>query len=270
MPVRIWHQSYTDLTRLPGYAGMLQEHVRNVCAAETIVDVHGVAPGTYLAGMAPVEVVGLPYANHLIFTQIVENCIRAEREGYDAVAISCFIDPALNLARSMVDIPIVTSCETALLVAATMGRAPGLVALDEVMAKEIRRLVGEYGYADRVAAVTALDPPMNEYELDLAFKGSADFVRRFGADAAKLIAAGADVVIPAEGVLNTVLVRNEVRRIGETPVLDSYGAVLALAEMLVQLRRRSGLSTAHSGAYARTPRELADNLRRITIEALRS
>lgn len=270
MAVRIWHQSYTDLSRLPGYAGMLQEHARRICAPDTVVDLHGVAPGTYPAGMAPVEIVGQPYANHLVFVQIVENAIRAEREGYDAFAISCFIDPALELARSMVEIPVVSSCETALLISSTVGRAPGLIALDEAMAEEVRHLVGRYGYAERVAVVTALDPPMNEFELDHAFAGSPEFVARFAAQADRVVRSGADVIVPAEGVLNTVLVRNEVRRIRDTPVLDSYGALLAFAEMLVQLRRHSGLSIARGGAYARTPDALAAKLRGAAVDAMRA
>ena len=268
MAIRIWHQSYTDLTRLPGYAAMLQEHALRICGPETVVDLHGVTPGTYPEGMAPIEMVGYAYANHLVFIQIVENAIRAEREGYDAMAISCFVDPGLEIARSMVDIPVVSSCEAALLVSATIGRSPGLLTLDEIMAKEVRRLVAHYGYGDRVLEVAPMDPPLNEFQLDRAFAGSQEFVQEFTRQANHLIDRGADVIIPAEGVLNTVLVRNSVRSIGGTPVLDSYGSLLAFAEMLVQLRRRSGLATSRTGAYAGTPHALADNLGRVTFGAL--
>jgi allantoin racemase len=137
------------------------------------------------------------------------------------------------------------------------------------MAKELRRLVAFYGYGDRVATVAALDPSMDEFELDRAFAGSPEFVARFTEQARKLVSLGADVIIPAEGVLNTVLVRNNVRRIDGIPVLDSYGSLLGLAETLVRLRRRSGLSTSRGGAYASTPAGLTDNLRRFAIEALR-
>lgn len=270
MAIRIWHQSYTDLSRLPGYAAMLHEHASRICRPDTMVDLHGVMPGTYPDGMAPIEMVGYAYANHLVFVQIVENAVRAEREGYDAMAISCFVDPALELARGMVDIPVVSSCEAALLVSATIGRSPGLLTLDEIMAKELRRLVDHYGYRSRVAAVAAMDPPINEFQLDRAFAGSPEFVKEFTRQADHLIRLGADVIIPAEGVLNTVLVRNEVRSIGGTPVLDSYGSLLALAEMLVQLRRRSGLSTSRNGAYVRAPQAVSDNLRGITMGALQS
>ena len=268
MTIRIWHQSYTDLNSLPGYATMLQDHARRVCGPDTVVDLHGVEPGTYPKDMAPVEMVGYNWPNHLVFVQIVENAIRAEREGYDAVAISCFLDPGLEAARSMVDIPVVSSCETALLVSSAVGRALGLLTLTEVFVGELWQLVRRYGYQDRVKIVAAMDPPIDEHQLDQAFAGSPEFAREFAPQAARLIAKGADLIIPAEGVLNTVLVRNEVRDVDGTPILDSYGSLLAFAEMLVQLRRCAGLTVARGGAYARAPREFVENLRRITVDYL--
>jgi uncharacterized membrane protein affecting hemolysin expression len=53
-----------------------------------------------------------------------------------------------------------------------------------------------------------------------------------------------------------------------TPVLDSYGALLAFAEMLVQLRRRSGLATGRRGVYARPSEQLVRHLRKITADVL--
>lgn len=261
MTMRIWHQSITDLSQLPGYAAMLADHARTVCGPDTKVDVHGVKPGTYPHGMAPVEMVRYRWAHELVFLQIVENIVRAEREGYDAVAISCFVDPGLEEARSLVDIPVVSSCEAALLISSTVGRAFGLLTLDDSMVVTLRGLVRRYGFDNRVVSVVAFDPPLTEYELDRAFAGSPDFVERFVAQAQRVVDAGADVVIPAEGVLNTVLVRNGVRQVRECPVLDSYGALLALAQALVQLRRRSGLLVGRRGAYARPPRELVQHLR---------
>ena len=82
-----------------------------------------------------------------------------------------------------------------------------------------------------------------------------------------LVEAGVDVIIPAEGVINTVLVRNQVQQAAGVPVLDSYGALVAFAEMLVQLRRRSGLSIGRPGQYLRPAQELCSHLRSVTIDA---
>jgi len=269
MATRIWHQSMTDLDRLPGYKAMLGEHARKVGGTDFEVDLHGVLPETYPSGMAPVEMTRYRWAHHLVYTQFVENAIRAEAEGYDAVAISCFVDPALDLARSAVDIPVVSSCETALLVAATIGTSFGLVTIDQSMVRILRELVARYGFADRVPVIATLDPPMDEFELDEAFVGRGPLIERFSAEARRLIARhDIDVLIPAEGVLNTMLVRNRLSEIDGVPVLDSYGALLQFADMRVRLRRSTGLMTSRKTAYAKAPAEVMQHLRRLTSSVL--
>ncbi|TCT08424.1 Asp/Glu/hydantoin racemase [Tepidamorphus gemmatus] len=266
--MRIWHQSYTDLNRLPGYAAMLARHARAVCGPQTEVELHGLRPGTYPDGVPPVAIAGYPYARRLADLQVVENVMTAERLGYDAVAISCFLDPGLEEARSLVDIPVLSSCETALLIASTVARSFGLLTLDAAMAAHLRHLIARYGFAGRVAVVAPLDPPLDEFELDQAFAGSAAFVDRFSAQAGNLIAAGADIIIPAEGVLNVALVRNRVTTIAGAPVLDSYGALLTLAEAMVRLRRTSGLTVSRVGEFARPPADIVNGLRGIVADIM--
>jgi allantoin racemase len=266
--MRIWHQSYTDLTRLPGYAGMLAEHAKALSSPDTVVDLHGLRPGTYPEGMPPVAMVGYSYATHLADLQVIENIITAEREGYDAVAISCFLDPGLEDARSMVDIPVVSSCETSLLISSMLGHSFGFLTLDETMAGLLRKLVVRHGFGDRVKMIAAMDPPIDEHELDGAFDGSPEFVARFSAQAARMVAEGADVIIPAEGVLNVALVRNEVRAVAGAPVLDSYGSLIALAETMVRLRRVSGLTVSRVGSYAKPPAAVMPALRGIVADIM--
>jgi len=266
--MKIWHQSFTDLDSLPGYAGMLAEQGRRVCSTGTVVDLHGVRPGTYPDGVAPVELGGYRWVMEMIQFQVVENCLRAEREGYDAVAISCFADPGLELVRSLVDIPVVSSLETALLVSCTIGRRPGLLTLDGGMVRMIERLVADYGFSERLVGIDHLQPPLTELDLDKGFSGSAELVERFRANARRLIAKGADVLIPAEGVLNTLMVRNALEEVDGVPVLDSYGAVLAMAEMLVHLKDRAGLRVSRSGAYAKPPASTVEHIRATTVRAL--
>jgi allantoin racemase len=266
--VRIWHQSMTDLTRLPGYSGMLREHALRVGDGELRVDLHGLDARTYADGVPPVAMCGYPWFQHLADVQIVENAMAAERAGYDAVAISCFVDPGLELARSVVDIPVVSSCETSLIVASAVGRSFGLITLDRAMVRILTTLVRSYGYADRVVFLSAFDPPVDEFELDGAFKGSRALIDRFTELARRAIAAGADVIIPAEGVLNTVLVRNGVRDIDGTPVLDSYGSLLRFAHLLARMRELTGLRTGRSGAYARPSPQIVDGIGRLTSDIL--
>jgi allantoin racemase len=208
------------------------------------------------------------WVREMIQWQIVENCLQAEREGYDAVAISSFGDQGLEVVRSLVDIPVVSALETALLVSSTIGRRPGLLTLDEGMVRLIRGLVADYGFRERVAAIDHLDPPLTEFDLDKGFSGSTELTERFRANARRLIAKGADVLIPAEGVLNGLMVRNGLEEVDGVPVLDSYGAVLAMAEMLVHLRKRAGLRVSRSGAYAKPAASTMEHIRAATVLAL--
>jgi Asp/Glu/hydantoin racemase len=259
----------TDLGRLPGYRSMLADHAQRAGAGDFTVALHGVRPGTYPAGVAPVELTRYRWAHHLIFDQFVEAAVRAEAEGFDAMAISCFVDPALDLARSAVDIPVVSSCETALLVASSVGTAFGLITIDQSMVRVLTRLVSRYGFSERVRAVEALHPAMDEFELDDAFSGGGVMVDRFIAHARNLVERqDIDVLIPAEGVLNTVLVRNGVREVDGVPVLDSYGALLQHAHMLARLRSRTGLAVGRRGAYAKPPAPVMKHLRSLTAAVL--
>jgi allantoin racemase len=266
--MRIWHQSYTDLTRLPGYSAMLAGHAARIGDSGTEVTLHGLRPGTYPDEMPPIAMVGYKYATHLADIQIVENARRAQAEGYDAMAISCFLDPGLEQARGMVDIPIVSSCETALLMSCLVGRSVGLVTLDEPMAEHLRKLVVDYGFGDRVRFVEAMDPPIDEFELDAAFAGSPEFVARFASDVKRLAGNGVDVIIPAEGVLNIALVKNNVTMIDGMTVIDSYGALIKMAETAATLRRKTGFEVSRAGAYATPPQGLVPHLHRVLGDVL--
>lgn len=275
MKTRIWLQSFTDLTQLPGYARMLAEHAERVCHSDTTVDIFGVRPGTYPEGVAPIEALRYPSIRHLLDLQVIENALRAEREGYDAVAISCFYDPGLEAARSSVGIPVAGICESTLLVARSVGRSFALVGLDEANAAFLRDLVRHYGLQDSLARVVALDPPVTEPELDQAFAGSSEFVRRFEESCRRqAVLADADVLIPAEGVLNTALVHNEVQEVDGLPVLDAYTILLSYAEMLVNLRRTTGMQASRA-AYGPRPSDaltahFRDGARSVLAEAQES
>lgn len=77
-----------------------------------------------------------------------------------------------------------------------------------------------------------------------------------------MIEDGADAIIPAEGVLNELLVANRVQRIGEAAVLDSIGVTWNYAEMMVNPRRRTGLTVGRRWEYARPGPEVIEHVRR--------
>jgi allantoin racemase len=268
MAIRIWHQSFTDLELLPSYAAMLRDHAARVCAPDTTVEVHGVRPGSYPSDLTPIEATRFPWSNHVLASQIAYNAAQAEHQGFDAMAISCFFDPGLREARSLVDIPVVSMCETALLLGTSLGGRFGLIGLEGEQTFALRDLATRYGATERVVATLPLDPPVTEAELEGVYDGGGDLEQRLERVAHAAVAQGADLIIPAEGVLNTSLVRRGIRTLAGVPVLDAYGTLLSYAEMLVRLRRSTGTEVSHAGAYGRPPVAVVDHLAGVTGEAL--
>jgi hypothetical protein len=125
----------------------------------------------------------------------------------------------------------------------------------------VRTAVEKHGLGARVLEVQALDPPLDEPALAAAYENPAPVIDAFKRAARLAIAKGADVIIPAEGVLAELLYAHGLRAIGETPVMDVFGTTWAYAAMLVRLWSRTGLRVGRSWHYRRDDPELIQRLR---------
>lgn len=253
---RIWHQSFTDLSSMPLYATTLDAHAQRVLPTEVQVELHGLRPGTYANGVAPIDAIKYRYLEFLNETQLCEAALTAEREGFDAVAIGCFFDPALRAARSVVDIPVVGLAESCMLTACSLGRAFGVVTLCGDESANLLDLARSYGLDGRMAAVVGLEPAIDEFALEGGAEQAQQILRNVERACRRAIDAGAEVVIPGDGVLNEFLVRQQCTRVGKVPVLDSIGVLFHHAEMLVRLQRSTGLTVSRRQFYARPPADM--------------
>src|SRR5689334_2252185 len=197
--MRIWHQSFSDLDRVPLYRTTLQRHAADVLPAGTSVTVHGLRPGTYGPDFAPIHAIRHRYLEFLNETQICEAALAAEHAGYDAFALGCFHDPALREARSLVDIPCVGLSETCMLVACSVGRRFGMVTLEESQRTRHEELAHGYGLKARLAGVVPMQPPIDEYMLEADDAQALPLLDAFTAACRRLVEMGAEVLIPADG-----------------------------------------------------------------------
>lgn len=260
--IRIWHQSFTDLSTVPLYAATLDSHSNKIMPEDVAVVPHGLVPGTYADGVAPIDAIRHRYLEFLNETQICEAALTAEREGYAAVAIGCFFDPALRAARSIVDIPVVSLAESCMLLACSLGRAFGIVTLCGDESANLADLAGQYGLSGRLAAVVGLEPAIDEFALEAQADAVEPILANFRASCERTLQAGAEVIIPGDGVLNEFLVRHGCTRIGDVPVLDSIGVLFHHAAMLVRLQRATGLGVSRRQFYAKPPAQMMAAARR--------
>lgn len=260
--MRLWHQSLAPIGSFGSYPELLRNHIAGVVSVGTEVDLHGIDDDAYL-GMSPAQLLGSPYARHLIQQRVPEICRRAERQGYDAVVFASFSEPLLAECRSAVDIPVVSMAEVSLHLACQLADQVALISLGPAGARRIRTLVARHGLQSRVSGVYGLDPAATERELlDQLDDPRPRVVANFLGVAEHAMAQGADVIVPAEGVLCELLQAHEARTVGAAVVLDAVAAAFAHAEMLVSVRTRTGLRTPRAWSYPQTSDENGEQLRR--------
>lgn len=263
--MRIWHQSFTDLTVMPLYRKTIAQHASAVMGQDAAVSVHGLRPGTYAEGCAPIDAIKYRYVAALNELQICDAALLAEREGFDAVAIGCFFDPGLRAARSLVDIPVVGLGETCALVACSLARKFGLVTLCEEQSADYTDLMQAYGLERRYAGAIAIDPPIDEFALEADEETARAIEERFDLACAAAVGRGAEIIVPADGVLNEFLVRRgRLTARGDVPVMDSLGVLFQHAAFLVRLARTTATGVSRHQFYARPSRTLVEYVRRFS------
>jgi allantoin racemase len=258
--VRIWHQSMTELEELGQYRTTLEAHARKVLSDRTAVSVHGLPAGSY-GGLAPSDVLGYPYAYHLVLGHAIEAAYQAEREGYDAFVVGSYSEPFLREIRSLVDIPVASLAESTFLVACSVGKYQALIANSPSIERIVSTQIHKHGLRERVMGVYSLDPPLTENRLSAAYQDADAMIESFLAVARRAIDAGADVVVPAEGVLAELLWANGVDRVDDVPVMDSLGVAWHYAEMMVGLWQRTNLRAGRRWEYPRAPEQILTRVR---------
>ena len=258
-PLRFWHQSMTELDGLAAYRDFLIEHARTVLGDEATLQVEGIRSGSY-HGRTPTAALENAFVYHRVLDQVIDNAIRAQRDGFDAFVIGSFSEPYLREIRSAVNIPVVSILESSMLVACSLGRKVAPIANAPSIAQMVQSAIDMHGLAQRMLPAVSLDPPMHEPEMARAFAQPAALMKAFDQAAQRAIAQGADVIIPAEGVLSTVISASRLRAIGGAPVIDVFAVTWHYAVMMVRLQRDCQLQVSRVGAYAQGDPALIDLL----------
>jgi allantoin racemase len=253
--MRIWHQSVTELDALPQYAASLSRRFADVASQGTEVVLHGVPPGTY-GSSSPAQALAYPTERHRIADLVLRQVEQAEREGFDAVMIASFAEPALREARAALDIPVTSMTESALFAACSVASQVGIVTIGLAGVSMLQEGVGRHQLNSRVAAVVGLEPTLTEFDLQNAFKKPEVVRASFERACRTAIDAGADVIIPGEGVLNELAVHLGIQEVDSVGVLDAIAVTVLHTEMLVQAYRKAGLRTGRRWGYPRVPADV--------------
>lgn len=236
------------------YGQVLQALIAKSAAPGTQIDVFGLSPHRAVADQ-------YRYLEFQDTVEVLENGLRAEREGYDAFVIGNIFQPGLHELRELLNIPVLGLAESAVQMACLMGPTFSLINVNPKFNRRIVdgiRLQGLEGRMISVEMMTVERPGVFDVALsDPAVQ--AEIVAQFITTARQALDKGAEVLIPAGGSLMAVLIEAGLTHVDGAPVLNGITALIKTGEMAVQMRQLTGMFTSKRLAYAPpTGRILAD------------
>jgi Asp/Glu/hydantoin racemase len=246
-PNRIWYQSFVHPVAQAPYIDRLQALLDQVAGPGVRFEVHGLDPPDHSFH---------PLTEFRCANQVIRNALEAEKAGYDAFVLGHFQEPGLLEMRGAVDIPVIGLGEANVLAALSLGHRFGLVTIDPVFVPWHDRQVKTYGLADRYAGTTALKMDLPAFMQ--AFTDETAYARirdDFVAQVRPLIAAGAEVIIPAGGLPMLLFARECPFVIDGSPVTNGIAIVTKAAEMALALKAITKVVVSRRATYAKAAPE---------------
>lgn len=254
--MRIWYQSSTSLGSDPvwsPYEESLKKHVQKVARPGSKVEVHGVKVSHPLVERSS-------YARYLNQAQIINNAITAEREGYDAFCVGCAGDPGFLEIRGTVSIPVAFLAESCFHLASILADKFSLLAHSRTTWLAARQRIKQYGLQERFIPSSFFNLSMPDLRNGLENPEPViDIVKQSGREAIEL---GAGILLSDCNILNMVLVNCGLREIDGVPILDTAGAIVKVAEFMVDLEQ-IGIFRGKTGLYTPLSKEELASVRRL-------
>jgi len=247
--MKIWYQTYANLgvdPRWKNYADDVRSYIHKVARPDTQIDLYGTI-------MMSDRMPDSEYIRYLHVAQVIENALRAEREGYDAFCLGGTLDVGHAVLRDLLDIPVAFIMESSLHAACLLARKFGIIAMNESMLQIQMDLVRYHGLLERCVPSEALG--YDELDIVRLFKEDPNrLTEMFNKISRNLMARGAGVLLPGFGALSSFLGQRNIRHVDGIPILDMIATLIKTTEMLVDLKKL-GVSRTRKGFYTYAKKE---------------
>jgi allantoin racemase len=239
------------------YAQRLAAILRNAASPATTVEVHGLSPGKAIADQ-------YRYLEYLDTAEILDNGLKAEREGYDAFLIGNIFEPGLHALRELLNIPVLGLCESSVHLACLMGASFSVVNVNPKFARRVTENIASYGLTSRLVSIDQMAVE-RAAQFDRALEDDAvknAVIEQFRDAARQGLAKGAECVIPAGGIVMTILADAGIHEVDNAPVVNGLIALVKIGELAASMKNLTGNFTSKRLTYAPPSGSLLDDIRR--------
>jgi allantoin racemase len=258
--MRLFYQSLGVTRRSTGgdYARRLSAILAGAASPGTTIELHGLSPGRAIADQ-------YRYLEYLDTAEILDNGLAAERDGYDAFLIGNIFEPGLHALRELLNIPVLGLCESSVFLACLMGASFSIVNVNPKFTRRVTENISSYGLSGRLASIDRMDVAQPAV-FDRAFEVAAvraEVIEQVRAAARIGLAKGAATVIPAGGIVMTLLAEAGMHEVDGAPVVNGLIALVKMGEMAAGMKRLTGHFTSKRLTYAPPSGALLDDIRRV-------
>ena len=249
--MRIWLQKHVVEGRMPELDEWYREHVAAVVDPGTEVVTHTLPPEAYETDIPEQRVTFGALAHHFNH-YFARSAAQADRDGFDAWVIAAGQDPGLDGARAMATIPTLGYGSVTFNYCLREGIRFGIIGFAEGLREPITANVERYGAGHLLADYAII--PGGPKAMAAAIAGDPQqFLDQVEEAATEAAVAGAQMIIPAEGLPAEALWHYGVRETGGLPVLDPLGLLLKSAETEVRLRELGSVARPTTGFWFGRP-----------------
>ncbi len=162
--------------------------------------------------------------------EIIRLALSAQEEGYDAVVLYCFSDPAIDACRELLDIPVIGGAQAACLAALNICRSFGVILAEAKRLPEKKLFLRTLGVdAARIGEIAAVDlhgiSPWQDRQETFA---------RLTACGRTMVNNGTEAIVL--GCLSFLGLAEPLSRLLGVPVIDPAICAVTTAESIVRQR----------------------------------
>jgi len=256
--VRLFYQSLSVTRRSTSdeYAARLSAILRRAASPGMTIELRGLGEGRAIADQ-------YRYLEYLYTAEILDNGLAAERDGYDAFLIGNIFEPGLHALRELLNISVMGLCEASVFVACLMGTSFSVV--NPKFARRVTENISSYGLSGRLVSIDRMEVERPAV-FDRAFEDGAvreDVLEQFRAAARRGLEKGAETIIPAGGIVMTLLADSGLHEVDGGPVVNGLYALVKIGELAASLKALTGHFTSKRMTYAPPSGALLEDIRRI-------
>ncbi|QEX25240.1 Asp/Glu/hydantoin racemase [Hypericibacter adhaerens] len=191
------------------------------------------------------------YNKHIVELVVMEDVMRAEQQGFDAVIVGCCYDPGVRVARELVDIPVIGPLEATIMMAPYYGHDYVLVTDHHKAVPYLRDLTKLYG-GPECRDVTCIDWWVTDMIRDtegVAKDAIAKCRKAKEKSRAEVVVLGCTIIAASmeKWLIDTKAPRDET-------ILNTNTFALKMAESLGDLKKQ-GLYNIDRGGYYQKPQQ---------------